>query len=175
MSERRGRAGDAGIADQNVEFAVALMQRRAEPGDTVEVGEIERHQSGGSAVLSDLVVELFEPGLGPRHRHHMRAGFCQRPRGGIADAARGAGDQSDTGGKREGHLKNNSINSRPRERGDPYAVTAMRRKVFVSNGVRKTKAGGYGSPRSRGRRERINSPPPAAIIAAAAARPGSGR
>jgi hypothetical protein len=28
-------------------------------------------------------------------------------------------------------------------------VTAMRRKVFVSNGARNTKAGGYGSLRSR--------------------------
>jgi len=35
MPERRGGAGDAGIADENVELAVALMQRRAEAGDVV--------------------------------------------------------------------------------------------------------------------------------------------
>ena len=41
MPERRGGPGDAGIADENVEFAVALVQRRAESGDAVEITEIE--------------------------------------------------------------------------------------------------------------------------------------
>ena len=99
MAERRGRAGDAGIADEDVELAVALMQRSAEAGDAVGVGEVERHQRGAAAVLPDLVVEFFQPALRARHRHDMRAGFCQRARGGIADAARGAGDESDAGGE----------------------------------------------------------------------------
>ncbi len=103
MAERRGGAGDAGIADQNIELAVALMQRRAEPGDAVEIGEIERHQRRAAAVLADLVVEFFQPALGARDRDDMRAGFGQRARGGIADAARGAGDQSDAGGEGKGH------------------------------------------------------------------------
>ena len=103
MSERRGGAGDTGIADENVEPAVAFVQRRAEPGDAVEIGEIERHQRRRAAVLADFVVELFEPGLRPRHRHDMRAGLRQRARGGIADAARGAGDEGDPGGEGEGH------------------------------------------------------------------------
>ena len=103
MAERRGRTGDAGIADKNVELAVALVQRRAEPGDAVVIGEVERHQRGAAAVFADLVVELFQPALRPRHRHHMRAGLCQRARGGIADAARGAGDESDAGGEGVGH------------------------------------------------------------------------
>ena len=103
MAERRGRAGDAGIADENVELAVALMQRGAKPGDAVEIGEVERHQCGAAAVVADLVVEFLEAALRARHRHHMRAGLCQRARGGIADAARGAGDESDTGGEGEGH------------------------------------------------------------------------
>ena len=103
MPERRGGAGDAGIADENVELAVALMQRGAEPGDAVIVGEVERHQRGAAAVFADLVVEFFQPALRPRHRHDMRAGLGQRPRGGIADAARGAGDESDTGGEGLGH------------------------------------------------------------------------
>ena len=68
MPERRRRAGDAGIADENVELAVALMQRRAEPCDAVEVGEIERHQGRAAAVLSDLVVEFFQAALRSRHR-----------------------------------------------------------------------------------------------------------
>src|ERR1700676_4164236 len=104
------------------------MQGRAEPGDTVEVGEIERHQSGGSAVLSDLVVELFQSRLRTRHRHHMRAGFCQRPRGGIADAARGAGDESDTGGKGEGHSSKLYV--------VPANAGPIRRDGYEAEGVR---------------------------------------
>src|SRR5258708_6228117 len=103
MPERRGGPGDAGIADEDVEFSVALMQRRAEPGDAVEVGKIERHQGRAAAVFLDLVVELFEAALRSCHCDHMRAGFCERARSGIADAARGAGDESDTGAKRGGH------------------------------------------------------------------------
>ncbi len=99
MAERRGGAGDAGIADENVELAVTFIERRAEPGDAVEIGQVERHQCRAAAVLADLVIEFFEAALRSRHRDHMRAGLCQRARGGIADAARGAGHQSDTGGE----------------------------------------------------------------------------
>src|ERR1700733_5514132 len=113
MAERRGGAGDAGIADEDIELAVTFMQRRAEPGDAVEIGEVERHQSGAAAVLADLVIELFEAALRPRHRDNMRAGLGQRARGGIADAARSAGYQSDAGGEGKGHERS-SIRSRPR-------------------------------------------------------------
>ena len=105
MPEGRGRSGDAGIADENIELAVALMQRSPEPGDAVKVGEVERHQRGAAAVFADLVVELFEARLRSRHRHDMRTGFCERARGGIADATRGAGDESDTGGEGGGHTQ----------------------------------------------------------------------
>src|ERR1700680_2123120 len=105
MPERRGRAGDAGVADENVELAVTFMQRGAEPRDAVVIGEVERHQRGAAAIFPDLVVELFESSLRPRHRPHMRGGPRERTRRGIADAARGAGDESDTGGEGEGHWK----------------------------------------------------------------------
>src|SRR5258708_37526234 len=124
MGERRGGAGDAGIADENVELAMTLVQRRAEPGDAVEIGEIERHQSGAAAVLADLVIELFEAALRPRHRDNMRAGLGQRACGGIADAARSAGYQSDAGGEGICH-RDNSIRSRPRGGWDPYGVSGM--------------------------------------------------
>src|SRR5260370_21343760 len=116
MPERRGGTGDAGIADENVELAMTLMQRRAKPGDAVEVGEVERHERRAAAVFSDLVVELFETPLCSRHRNHMRAGFRQRARGGIADAARCAGDESDTGGEGCRH-KTNSPQSSLRTQG----------------------------------------------------------
>src|ERR1700692_978844 len=116
MAERRGGPGDAGIADENVELAMTFTQPRAEPGDAVEIGEIERHQSGAAAVLSDLVIELFEAALRPRHRDNMRAGLGQCARGGIADAARCAGYESDAGGEGKGH-ESSSISSSPRTRG----------------------------------------------------------
>src|SRR5713226_9497311 len=103
MPERRGGTGDAGIADENVELAMTLMQRRAKPGDAVEVGEVERHQGRAAAVFSDLVVELFETALRSGNRNHMRAGLGKRARGRIADAARCAGHESDTGGEGQGH------------------------------------------------------------------------
>src|SRR6202021_2411034 len=165
MSERRGRAGDAGIADQNVEFAVALMQRRAEPGGAVEVGEIERYQSGAAAVLADLVVELLEAALRPRHRHHVRAGFCQRPRGGIADAARGAGDESDTGGEEFCHGQSIPELHRRCHTGLTRVSTALAREFHETMDCRV----------KPGNDEPVSSPPPAATIAAVAARPGSGR
>src|SRR6266481_1584800 len=100
MPERRGRAGDAGIADENVELAVAFMQRGAEARDAVEIGEVERHQCGAAAaVLPDLVIELFKPALRPCDRNDMRASLGKRARCGIANAARGAGDESDPGGE----------------------------------------------------------------------------
>jgi len=82
MAERRGGAGDAGIADEDVEFAMALMQRSAKPGDAVIVGQVQRHQRGAAAVFADLVIEFFQPALRPRHRHDMRAGPGECPRGG---------------------------------------------------------------------------------------------
>ena len=122
MAERRGGAGDAGIADENVELAVALMQRSPEPGDAVEIGEVERHQRGAAAVLADLVVEFFQAALRARDGNDVRAGAGERARGGIADTARGAGDEGDTGGEGFGH-EGTLANRRPCERRDLYAVS----------------------------------------------------
>src|SRR3954454_12220857 len=98
MPKRRGRPGNPRIADENVELAMALMQRSTEPRDAVEVTEVERHKSRAAAVVADFVVEFLQPCLRARQRHYMGAGFRQRPRGGIADATRCAGDESDAGG-----------------------------------------------------------------------------
>src|ERR1700694_14247 len=130
MPERRGGAGDAGTADEDVELAVAFVQRSSKPGDAVEIGEVERHQCRAATVLTDLVVEFFETCLRSRHRNNMRAGLGQRSGGGIADAARSAGHESDTGGEGEGGHRNNFLNGRPCERRAPYAVT-----VVISVGV----------------------------------------
>ena len=84
------------------------MQRSAKPGDALEVGEVERHQRGAAAILSDFVVEFFQAALRARHCHDMRAGLGQRDRGGIADAAGGAGDKSDAVGEWFCHFRKNS-------------------------------------------------------------------
>ena len=99
MAERRQRADDAGIADQYVEAPIAFVERQREPRDALAVLDVERHQRGGAARGLDLVIELFQPADGARHRHHMRSrlGELQGQRG--ANAARGAGHQRDTVGE----------------------------------------------------------------------------
>ena len=172
MAERRGRTGDAGIANENIELAMTFMQRRAEPRDALEIGEVERHQRGAAAVLADLVIELFEAALGPRHGDDVRAGLGQRAGGGIADAARSAGHESDAGGEGSCH-RGNSVRGRPRERGDPYAVKVMMGEVSVYNVARTTDGRWLWVPAFAGTtRVGFNSPPPAATVAAAAVRPG---
>ena len=78
--ERRQRAENAGIADQNVETAVAFAQRGGEAVDTGVILQVERHQRRGAAAGADGVVEFFKPADGARHRHDMRAGCRQRQR-----------------------------------------------------------------------------------------------
>jgi len=90
---------DAGVADQDIELAVAFMQRGAEPGDPVGVGQAERHQRGAAAIFADLVVKLLQSSLRARHRHDVRALPRKRPRRGVTDAARGTGDEGDAGGE----------------------------------------------------------------------------
>jgi hypothetical protein len=48
MTERGGGSGDAGVADENVKLAVPFVQRRPEPGDSIEIGETERYQCRGA-------------------------------------------------------------------------------------------------------------------------------
>jgi len=83
--------------------AESNLSQPSKPGDATEIGEVERHQRRAAALMADGVVEFFETTLGSRHRDHMGAGLGQRAGGGIADAARGAGDESDPGGGRKGH------------------------------------------------------------------------
>src|SRR5450755_2264142 len=166
MAERRGRTCDAGIADQDVELAMALVQRGAEPGDAVDIAQAERHQRGAAAVFADVVIEFFQAALGARQRHDVRALPGKRACDGVTDAARGAGDESDAGGEGEGHGVG-SIDRRPRERGDPYAVSAMVTESRNCLRVASTKSRWLWVPAFAG--TTASSPPPAATIALAAA------
>ncbi len=57
--QRRQRPEDAGVADEDVELAPALEQRRPELIDLVALGEVELQQRRLAAALADLVVELL--------------------------------------------------------------------------------------------------------------------
>ena len=116
MGERRQRAEHAGIGDEDVELAPALVDRPAEPVERGIIGDVARHQRGGRAGRADRVVELLERALGPRQCDHMRAGPRQLDRHGTADAARGAGDDGDAVGERSFGHGASGRPSRPAER-----------------------------------------------------------
>ena len=103
MAERGQRPKNAGIADHHVESSEALVQGGAEPIDALVILEVERHERGRTPQGLDRVIELLEPADRARERDNMGAGAGQRERGGIADAARGAGDERDTVGEGKGH------------------------------------------------------------------------
>src|SRR5258705_12720836 len=89
-----------------VKVGLTRSELGPEPDSAVVGNQVKGHQGGAAAVVFDFVVDLFKSPWGPRHRHDMRAGLCERARGGIADAARGAGDESDAGGEGWGHSSN---------------------------------------------------------------------
>ena len=108
MADRRDDAEHAGIGDEYVELAPALVDGAAQPVDAGHVGEVERHQrrlalAGPGALGLDLVVELLQPADRARHRDDMRAGRRHVPGDEIADAARSAGDQRDAAGEVGSH------------------------------------------------------------------------
>src|SRR5690606_2147780 len=86
-----------------VEPAEALVERRAEPVDAGVVLEVERHQGRRAALRLDPVVERLEPADRAGEGNDMGAGSGERQRRGLADAARGAGDDRDAAGKGKGH------------------------------------------------------------------------
>ena len=93
MADRRQRAQQAGVADQDVQLAVALVQRRAQTVQAVEVAQVVGRQHGLLATGgADLVVQFLQAAHGTRDEHELRAlgGETLGDRG--ADAARGAGN-----------------------------------------------------------------------------------
>ena len=75
MAERGERAEHAGIADQDIELAVALVERRAEPSDAVGSLRSSGTSVAVAAGAADRIVEFLKPAYGARHRDHMRAGL----------------------------------------------------------------------------------------------------
>jgi len=93
-------AQHGGGMHHHVQPFVPLEYLVAQPVDPVAVGEVERHERWPRPVDGpDLVVQRLERPLDPPHRDHLRAGPRQRQRAGLADPARGAGDERDPAGE----------------------------------------------------------------------------
>ena len=97
MADRAQTAEHRGIADEDIEAAVALMQRGAQLVDQFALAKVERHQHGGIAAAggADFIVCFFEAAGGARHQNEPRAFGGEALRHRAADAARGAGHQGD--------------------------------------------------------------------------------
>ena len=95
MGEGRQAPEDAGVADQDVELAEALIERGSESIDGLAVGELERNERGFAARGPDRVVDAFQGLAVAGKQQDMRAFLREFLRDGAADTARGAGDEGD--------------------------------------------------------------------------------
>ncbi len=99
MPERHQLAEHAGIADEHVEPAPALVDRGAEAVDGVVVAQVEGDEGGRAARRPHGIVEILEGALRAGDRDHVGAGRGQRQGRRAADAARGPGDDRDAVGE----------------------------------------------------------------------------
>ena len=99
MAERREDAEFGGVADQDVEPAPAVEERRGEFVDLDEIAQVDRDEGGAAAGGANRVVDLFEAADRARRQHEMRALAREALGHRRADAARGAGDQRDLAGE----------------------------------------------------------------------------
>ena len=79
MGDGRELAEDARIADEDVELAPALVDRRAEPVEGIEILEVEGTSVAAAPSAPDLVVELFERALRAGERNDVGAGLRRAP------------------------------------------------------------------------------------------------
>ena len=104
MTERRALAGNAGIADQDVEPVMPFIECLGEAVDARIISYIERHQRRRRAGGAHRIVKFFERTLGAPGGDDVRAGPGQRDGQRAADAARGAGDERDVIGEWAGDV-----------------------------------------------------------------------
>src|SRR5690606_24028723 len=111
MAERRDDAEEAGIGHKEIQFAPTIVNRAAETVDGGHIRQVERHQGRLTANGLDLVVQFFQPAGRACDGDDMRAGSGKSLGEKIANAARGACNQSDTPGKVESfsHGKRNVL------------------------------------------------------------------
>src|SRR5579863_408518 len=103
MAERRKRTELRRVADENVEPAIALVDRRGQLVDLDEVAQVEGHQRGAAAGGADLVVDFLKSAWRACRQHQMRALAGKALGDGRADAARRAGDERDFARETPGH------------------------------------------------------------------------
>src|ERR1700757_5120650 len=103
MAERGKWSENASISDQNVEATIALMESAAEPVDSVEVLQIERHQRRGTTNVTDFVVEFFKTTDGASECDDMGTGRSERQRRGRTNSTRGTRHECDAVGQGFGH------------------------------------------------------------------------
>src|SRR5205823_2279729 len=102
MAERREGAELRGIAEEDVEPAVAVEQLCREFVDLDEIAQVDRNERGAAAGSPDRVVDFFETPHRARRQDNMRALGGKAQSNGGADAARGPGDQRDSVGEAPG-------------------------------------------------------------------------
>jgi hypothetical protein len=86
------RRVDAGIVEQHVETAEAVLDLAEQGGDRGLVGDVGGNRDRVAAGFRDDFVERFDAAAGDDERI---AGFCQCEGDGAADAGAGAGDECD--------------------------------------------------------------------------------
>ncbi len=109
MRERRDRAEQAGVADQeSSSFFQRSWMQAPQPVEIVEFGDVERHDRRLAAEADDLVIEEFERALPARQREKIDMRALTREGDGerAAYAARGAGDESDAAFERVDRCEN---------------------------------------------------------------------
>ena len=78
MAERRHRPKRAGVADENVELAPALVDRCPQPVERVEIRDVAGRQRRRLAAFgADRIVEVLERALGAGEGDDMRAAPAQ--------------------------------------------------------------------------------------------------
>ena len=87
------------IADENIELAEFVGQRRAEHVDFVKIAQILRDQCRLRAHRFYFIIKRFERAGGAGKQDNMRAGFGIGKRHFLADTTRGAGDQGQFAGE----------------------------------------------------------------------------
>ena len=102
VAERRERTEFGGIANQDVEPAIAVEERCRELVDLDEIAQIDGDEGGAAADGTDGVVDFLETAHRPRREDDMSALARKALGDGCTDAARGAGDQCDFVGEATG-------------------------------------------------------------------------
>src|SRR5439155_14384920 len=92
-------AEDAGVADEDIELAPALVDGRPQRVDLVMHFEVQGEQRGAAAAGPDLIVDLLEGAGSAADQDQMRAFPGVRQRHSPADATRGSGDEGKPAGK----------------------------------------------------------------------------